>query len=47
MTIGLVAKLKFNEMILRRGTCELTSKISGEDGDVWELEDSAKDRLLT
>ena len=34
-------------MILRRGACELTSKISGEDGDVCELEDSAKDRLLT
>ena len=43
----LVAKLMFNEMLLRRGTCELTSEISGEDGDVWELEDSAKDRLLT
>ena len=47
MTIGLVAKLKFNEMILRRGTsCELTSKISGEDGD-GSCKDSAKDRLLT
>ena len=43
-----VAKLMFNERVRwRRGSCELTFKISGEDGDVWELEDSAKDRLLT
>ena len=54
MTIGLVAKfttphkISFNdEMVLKRGACELTSKISGEVGDVCELEDSAKDPLLT